>query len=189
MTFSPGDPFYLAAVLAAITFFAVLLLMSLRRLYLGRKSERWKPVRAVVESVMIDYKTDSDNDTWFKPGMKYSFRAPNGQTVRSTRVSYRSLATLHYGDVAESMTGVVPGKEIRVYYNPKNPKQSVFNKGVGPVNYLEPLFIAVALWFAVSGFQKHLEISDRNNTNALSFSFSQAISPEWVETGRGTQSG
>lgn len=159
-TFSPGDTHYLPVILAIIAVAAVALLLSVRRLLLGISSKNWKPVRATVISVSIDHSTDTDNDTWYRPRMQYSFIAGSGQRFRSSRLSYRSLETLNYGDVASSMTGVLPGKEIRVHYNPGNPKQSVYFKGVSLGNYLEIGVLVMLLLFAADGIRKHVAITD-----------------------------
>jgi hypothetical protein len=171
LSFSPGDPYYLPAVGVAAVAAGVFLLLSLRRLLLGLQSNRWKPGLATVESVSIEEKTDSDNDSWFRPRVKYSFTSRSGRFVRSNRVSYRSLSTMDYGDAAKNLTGVLPGKQITIYYNPVNPRQSVLIRGVGIGNYLEIVLLFIFLLFALNGIHKHRTALDQERQTGLNLPY------------------
>ena len=135
--------------------FCTLSMLAVRRFFLGLSSNHWLRVKAKVISTGVDSRNNSDNETWFNPKIRYSYRLATGRTYYSTRMSYKLLSSEDYMEAFQYIEGLKPGSELYVYINPGNNRQSVVVKGVNVRNVVEIVFYLIFVGLTLNGLHIH----------------------------------
>jgi len=162
MSFSPGDEYYIEAIIAVSLFILILLFRSIYKAYKGLQSNQWIRKKAMVTHVSIETSEDEDYDLWHKPKIKYNYFVKK-EKYSSTRFSYKNLSTRSYSEISKKINGITIGKEIDIYMNYRNPKQAVIERGINYFNFIEPVFLIIFMLFIVNGYNKHMYINSSSN--------------------------
>ncbi len=146
---SAGDEYYIHSLLAAFIMLLIMLIISALKLMRGVASREWKPIEATVIKAQVtrDF-ADEDSEPSFSPTIHYSY-VVGGRIFRGKTYSFKWVGNSNYGHATNLLRGISEGKKIRVYFNPRNPKQSVVIPGVHSENYYAVVFVLSFLLLAV----------------------------------------
>ncbi len=100
-------------------------------LYFAYKSSSWIQIQGVVtESVLRTEPAEKDKAETFIPGVSYRYEVL-GKKYKNSRISFeRDFKDKAY---AKGFVDKYPrGKQVKVFYNPGNPSQSVLEPGIKP---------------------------------------------------------
>ena len=109
--------------------------MSLYNFWLivkAKSTENWDETTGVIlSSKLIDYTSVGETDSTFKPTIEYSYII-NGKEYKSRRIYFGSHIMHSYNKRKSGKTveKYFKGKEVVVYFNRFNEKQSVLEKGI-----------------------------------------------------------
>ena len=107
--------------------------------FLGKQAEevkKWPSVKGVVvDSKVVSHLDSESNQTMYAPAITYRYKVDGKEFTCSNfgfvNVSYND------GFEAEKIVKSYPvGKEVTVYYNPKNPYKAVLNKNTTKLIYI-----------------------------------------------------
>ena len=140
---------------------AAKLLWQLRAMHLGLASRHWKHTHGKVLKCYVgefnfsfslgegDGPDEGDNHT---ANILYIYTV-GAQEFTSKRLTYRPTSGLLYSGATDYLQGIMSGREIDVYYDPRNPSRSVIIPGTSDDNAIRTVFavviLAAAVWYAV----------------------------------------
>ncbi|MFN2146595.1 MAG: DUF3592 domain-containing protein [Anaerolineales bacterium] len=99
----------------------------------GRASNSWPSAGGVITNAWIEEKTDTDDDGFtshtYYPKWQYTFQA-GGYEYTSQRVSYGAEKGYgRRGKAQEELNRFPANSRVRVYYDPRDPNESVLKRG------------------------------------------------------------
>lgn len=98
-----------------------------------------------------------DRNTTFMAKIHYSYSV-NSQDYEGQRVSFGGVSTNNPKDAQRVLKRYPRGKEVKVYYHPQNPKDSLLEPGITGSAFFLPglggLFMGVGLFIGLLGFFK-----------------------------------
>jgi len=108
--------------------------------------------------------SDSDGDDTYKPLIKYGY-AVAGQEYTSTRYAFGAFSTSNHGGASEIVKAHPPGKEIIVWYDPRDPSQAVLCLETSSMHYFLLLFLQPFILVGLGGIFYTLTIPSRHGIN------------------------
>lgn len=93
----------------------------------GKSSNKWVCHPAEVIDVGVNVRDDEGLEE-SKPYIKYEYTF-NGTRFTGKRVAFGGLWSSNYGKSSKKISGIIKGKAVSVYINPKRPNQSVLHRG------------------------------------------------------------
>lgn len=105
---------------------AVYCLVEWRKVRLGLASREWNAIQCQVLKVSIDeHKNPNDLESIsYSAKISYSYKI-SSVVYHSTCLTYQPTSGLTYEEAVRLVAGVLPGREVTAYYNPRNKAQAV----------------------------------------------------------------
>lgn len=123
---------------------------------IAHSSSNWKAVTgSITESKLIETKHGRRNRIYHEPYVAYVYSL-NGEQFSSNRIiigeaAYDTLDESSHSRSSRWLTQFPLGKEVTVYVNPENPRQSVLVRGMHQVSFFKVyLGLACFVAFAIS---------------------------------------
>ena len=125
------------------------------QIYQGRKTQSWPsaPGRVISSEIESSSSTSrspgrtSRSDTDYRVRVRYSYEVA-GQKLEGKRLQYGYGSHDERSSAKKEQSRYPSGKEVQVYYDPKNPKDSVLVRGSG-TSWLTAGFGPTALVFGL----------------------------------------
>jgi hypothetical protein len=113
---------------------ALFLVIGLRELYRGWTSESWLgvPETIIKSDVQAVRHPDSDGglDTSYRVNVRYTY-VVGDEEYTGTRMRFGAMGHNERSAAQEETERYSPGKEVLVFYDPKNPSLAVLTRGMG----------------------------------------------------------
>ena len=134
----------------------VVLYLGSSNLFLGHASSSWPSAPGTIERSGLKARKSSTNSrTTYAADVGYGF-AVKGVVFAGNRVDFGSIGSYGSSDPSSAediLTAYPPGRDVRVYYDPENPEESVLEPGITFYSCLAPLagsaFLLVGLLTAI----------------------------------------
>ena len=141
----------LPQILAVIA--GTIFLWPVRTVRLAMASSTWRPTKGLVlKSYLDESSPDDGGDVTHSAHVRYSYKIASNR-YESTRLTYRPTSGLMFSDALSLLDGITQGREVAVFYNPRNPSRAVLVPGSstdGVVHLgLSFVLFAVTLWAAI----------------------------------------
>jgi hypothetical protein len=129
-----------------------LALLQLRSIRLGLASREWNVARGrIVRAFVDDDGSDGEGgELLHSANVRYVYRVGRREYA-SSRLSYGSTRHLKFDEAIRMLHGIVQGREVDVYFDPRKPDRSVLIQGIarGDIARCSLSFLlaaAVAVW-------------------------------------------
>ena len=113
----------------------------------AKASASWPTAQGQILKSEVSHRSHEDGDT-YSPEITYSYLA-NNRTYKSYAIKFGENAYDNKRQADEIAAGYPVGKQVKVYYDPKNPDNSVLEPGVSSGSYIVLgiglLFVAISL--------------------------------------------
>jgi len=111
-------------------------------------SKTWDVVSCRIDQSSIDEKKNSDGDSMFEAKIGYQYMY-GSQQYSGDKIYFGYTSSSEQEDSSQLIAAFPEGKEVKVYINPKNPKEAVLIPGI-------TRFALIGVWggfgFAFMGF-------------------------------------
>ncbi len=109
-------------------------------------------LKCYVDSPIIPVGDDSDDDANYVARVVYSYDV-GPRKFTSKRLTYRPTSGLLYSGAIDQLRGLMAGREIDVFYDPRHPSRSVLVPGTSDDNIIRAVvavvILAAVVWFAI----------------------------------------
>jgi len=130
-----------------------LALLQLRSIRLGLASREWSVARGKIVRAFVDddgNEGDGGGELLHSANVRYVYRVGRKEYA-SSRLSYGSTRHLKFEEAIRMLHGIVQGREVDVYFDPRTPDRSVLIQGIarGDIGRCLMTFllaVAVAVW-------------------------------------------
>lgn len=127
---------------------ALLLGMALRNIARGTASRNWPETSGTILRTFVSVQTDSEGAKGYTPSIEYEYIV-EGSRHKGTRLQYGQVGSWSREHAERTIAAYAAGTSVRVFVNPRNPKDSVLLSGTSWGN----LFLAMAgIVFLGAGF-------------------------------------
>lgn len=116
-----------------------------RTLLLAKASAEWQLTRGRVLSAYLDESgPDEDGEVSHSAHVRYRYQVGRRHYV-STRLSYQPTHYLAFSSATALLDGIVLGREVDVYYDPRRPERAVLVPGSSTDNLVHLIVPALIL--------------------------------------------
>lgn len=154
MQMPPAKRFIAVRVFPWVTvlFASLFIWIGIDQVQKATASEEWPSVQGTVRSSGVREETSSSgsrrsSSTTYHASVVYDYQV-GGQAYQGERISYGEYGTGDSGRAQKIAAGYPEGAEVRVYYQPDDPQESVLEPGTGGVPWF---FLAMGSAFASVG--------------------------------------
>jgi hypothetical protein len=114
------------------------------QIYLGIHSWNWPCVSGAILTSRLGISQGSDGDVFYYPRIKYQYWV-YGMSYTSTKIFFGDSVSSSSHSSNRRVKKFYPGKSVRVYYYPRNPRISVLEPGLQTEIFLAIGFGALLL--------------------------------------------
>ena len=117
-------------LLAGLAVMIVLFALCLPRYYREMGSANWPATPGTIMETNLVHAYSARKFDGYLPGLQYIYRV-DGRTYVGSRIDFHTQDHIYAKEYAQSwLFKYPPGKAVRVYYNPKDPRITILEPGI-----------------------------------------------------------
>jgi hypothetical protein len=130
-------------------------LWELYKMFFGVASRGWKRTTCKILKAYVDEHRDREtDDVRYSAHVLYAYSV-HGRTYQCRRLTFRATRGLVHSNALDLLKGMVQGRQVDAFYDPRRPSRAVLVRGICINNFVHLLLALAFLGFVTWKFVYH----------------------------------